>query len=222
MKANKNDINKCGIYCIRNMVNNKVYIGKSKNIYNRIIQHCHKLKIKDLNENPFLIKSWHKYGRSSFEYFVIEYLELNEKLVAERELYWMQKFNSLNKNYGYNLRCDSESKMIVHESTSKKISERLKKEWAEGIRSGHSKKVSKAWTSNSERMRLQSIEWSKKLTKYFYNIYTLDNILLETCNYKRLRELHLQNVMEKFHTKKVNIVKFKEFIIEKIIIKDIV
>lgn len=222
MKANKNDIDKCGIYCIRNTVNNKVYIGKSKNIYNRIIQHCHKLKIKDADENPFLIKSWHKYGRSSFEYFVIEYLELNEKLVAERELYWMQHFKSLDKNYGYNLRCDSDSKMIVHESTSKKISERLKKEWAEGVRSEHAKKVSKAWTSNPERMRLQSIEWSKTLTKYTYNIYTLNNILLETCNYKRLKELHLQNVIAAFYRKQTNIIKFKNLLIERIIIKDIV
>ena len=41
MKINKFDLNKSGIYCIRNIVNNKVYIGKSKNIYNRITQHIY-------------------------------------------------------------------------------------------------------------------------------------------------------------------------------------
>lgn len=39
MKVNKRDLNKHGIYCIRNIINNKVYIGKSINIYTRIASH---------------------------------------------------------------------------------------------------------------------------------------------------------------------------------------
>lgn len=46
MKINKFDLNKSGIYCIRNIINNKVYIGKSKNIYNRITQHIYLLRNK--------------------------------------------------------------------------------------------------------------------------------------------------------------------------------
>ena len=74
MEINKRDLNKCGIYCIRNIVNNKVYIGKSKNIYTRMMQHVYNLQVKSKDENRHLINSWHKYGRENFSYYVIEYI----------------------------------------------------------------------------------------------------------------------------------------------------
>jgi group I intron endonuclease len=216
MIANSQDIKKCGIYCIRNIVNNKVYIGKSKNIYNRIIDHCHKLKIKHEDENSYLTNSWHKYGRKSFEYFVIEYLELNEELVDKRELYWMKIFKSLNRNCGYNLRSDSQTNMIVHKETSKKISKRLKKEWSEGIRSNHGQKLSDNWKNNPERRIIQSAIMTKNLTKYSYRLYDLSKVFIETANYKRLVELGLKNVNATFHKKQISYVKFKHFFIEKV------
>nr|DAG88575.1 MAG TPA: intron associated endonuclease [Crassvirales sp.] len=57
MKVNKNDLNKCGIYCIRNIVNQKVYIGKSKNIYTRICTHISSLRRKTKDENRHLINA---------------------------------------------------------------------------------------------------------------------------------------------------------------------
>lgn len=128
MKVNKKDLNKCGIYCIRNLVNNKVYIGKSKNIYTRIMSHQYNLRIKSKDENRHLIYAWHKYGEDNFDYFVIEYLPLDDKLVAERELYWMCQFNSTNRNCGYNLRQDSSTTMIVHEETKQLISSKTQGE----------------------------------------------------------------------------------------------
>lgn len=57
MQVTKNDVNKSGIYCIRNMSNQKVYIGKAKNIYVRICQHISLLRKKDYNENRHLINA---------------------------------------------------------------------------------------------------------------------------------------------------------------------
>ena len=37
MKVKKYDKNKCGIYLIRNLINGKVYIGKSINIYKMLL-----------------------------------------------------------------------------------------------------------------------------------------------------------------------------------------
>ena len=48
---------------------------------------------------------------------------MNEDLLRERELYWMRKFNSTDRRYGYNLRMDSSTSMIVHEETRKRLSE---------------------------------------------------------------------------------------------------
>lgn len=123
MKLNKYDLNKCGIYCIRNLINNKVYIGKSYNIYSRIASHIYELTVRSKNENRHLINAWHKYGKENFDYFVLEYLAVDEQLVKERELYWIQQYNSTNRQFGYNLRLDSSTKMIVHEETKQKLSE---------------------------------------------------------------------------------------------------
>ena len=73
MKYNrKRDLGRSGIYCIRNINNNKIYIGKSVNIYKRIKAHTTALNTKSKDENRHLINAWHKYGRDKFEYFVIE------------------------------------------------------------------------------------------------------------------------------------------------------
>ena len=221
MKANsKHQIS--GIYCIINTVNNKKYVGKSKNIYMRIIQHISNLNKKSKDENRYLINSWHKYGRNKFDYFILEYLPLDEKLLSERELFWIELLNVLDKNFGYNLRKDSSTGLIIHKSTSKKISERLKKEWKEGIRKNHSKKLSDNWKENPDRKKEQSKRMSKNLTKYIYKLYTLENIFIKDCTYKDLMQLHLNNVIAKFCKKKISKVKFKGYLIERLIIEDIV
>jgi excinuclease UvrABC nuclease subunit len=56
MKLNKND-RKCGIYCIKNKINSKVYVGKAKNIYNRIQRHIYNLRKKSKDENRHLINA---------------------------------------------------------------------------------------------------------------------------------------------------------------------
>jgi group I intron endonuclease len=209
---------RCGIYCIKNKVNNKVYIGKSINIYSRLYQHLSNLNTgKRKSKNSHLLNAWEKYGRNNFEYFVLEYLEPIENLVKERELYWILKYNSIDRNYGYNLRLDSETKMIVHEETSLKISERLKKEWSEGLRNNHSRKLSKNWSTNNDRKIKQSIIMKKNLTKYYYNVYDENNNFIKKCNYQDLIKLKLKSVLSNFHRNKdKNIVKIKNYFVERI------
>lgn len=125
MKQRTEDKFKSGIYVIQNNINQKKYVGKAKNIYLRIKQHVTALNTKNKDENPHLINSWHKYGRENFSYYVVEYLydeDINilEKLLAERELYWMKTLDSLNREKGYNLRYDSEGKCFVQDETREK------------------------------------------------------------------------------------------------------
>jgi group I intron endonuclease len=124
MKLNKKrDLNKSGIYCIRNMINNKVYIGKAKCIYSRMMQHNTLLNRKHKDENPHLINSYHKYGKENFEYIVLEYLDLNDNLLRDRELFWIKKFNSFDREKGYNIREDSSTGLIVSQETRNKMRE---------------------------------------------------------------------------------------------------
>jgi len=163
MKLNrKTDLKRCGIYCIKNKINNKVYIGKSKNIYERIRQHINMLNKKCKNENRHLINSWHKYGRDSFEYFVIEDLTISK--LKERELYWIQHYDSTDRKVGYNLRLDSETKCIVSEETRQKLSEAQKKRYeSQEERNKVSEFFKKYWSNpdNVEQMR-QTLKKSKQ------------------------------------------------------------
>lgn len=208
MKANKKHKNLAGIYMIKNLVNNKVYIGKSINIYARIWEHIHRLN-KGISDSPHLQNSWTKYSSENFEYSVLEVLD-DVVEIAKRELFWMTVLNTLDKNYGYNLRSDSDSQMIVHESTRKKISSRLKKEWSEGIRKEHGQKLSANWKTTPNRRKIQAKVLSKVLTKYQYKV---NNRFLD---YKRLKRCGLKNVIATFHKQKINKVLFRGISIERI------
>lgn len=122
MRAKLQDKEKCGIYLIRNLINGKVYIGKSNNIYRRIQSHISGLRNKSLkHENEHFINAWFKYGEDSFEYIILEECEFDK--LKERELFYITEYNSLDRMKGYNFRLDSESGMIPLESTRKKYSE---------------------------------------------------------------------------------------------------
>lgn len=128
MKLHKCDKCKCGIYKIINTTNNKVYVGKAKDIYNRMMQHRCNLRRKCKDENIHLINAWHKYGEDSFIYEVIEELELNENLLKEREDYWIVKLKATDHNFGYNMRRDSSTRCIMPEESILRMSESMKGE----------------------------------------------------------------------------------------------
>lgn len=61
---------KCGVYRIRNLINGCIYIGSSKNFYNRLKYHLSLLH-KNKHTNPYLQNAWNKYGSESFVFEII-------------------------------------------------------------------------------------------------------------------------------------------------------
>lgn len=99
--------NVCGIYLIRNKVNNKVYIGQSVNVRRRLMEHLRsgqpeKYSIKsEKDKNNPIHQAIQKYGVENFEAKIIEKCEQSQ--LDEKERYWISQFNSTDKNIGYNI-----------------------------------------------------------------------------------------------------------------------
>lgn len=89
-----------GIYYIKNKINNKIYIGSSKNIYNRKAQHYSELR-GNYHENIFLQRSWNKYGEENFEFGILEEVKNINELYA-REQFYIDKYYD-NGNMCYNI-----------------------------------------------------------------------------------------------------------------------
>lgn len=63
-----------GIYSIKNVKNNKIYIGSSNNIEKRIKDHFRNLK-NNKHSNQYLQNAYNKYGNESFIFEILEVFE---------------------------------------------------------------------------------------------------------------------------------------------------
>lgn len=86
----------CGIYMIKNLANNNVYIGQSVDIYGRWGQHRRELK-NNSHTNQHLQRAWNKYGPDYFDFVVIE--RCDKDSLNDMEIYWIKKYDSCNNGY---------------------------------------------------------------------------------------------------------------------------
>lgn len=77
---------KIGIYVITNTLNNKEYVGSSKNLQQRKQSHFSKLK-RGVHENFKLQNSFNKYGKDFFKFNILEECPL--EVLLERELFYL-------------------------------------------------------------------------------------------------------------------------------------
>ena len=91
---------KSGIYQIRNIVNDKVYVGHSVDI--RLRWHQHKTKLRyNKHNNSYLQRAWNKYGEHNFIFEILEETELLKTRLEEREQYYLDFSLSFNRDKGY-------------------------------------------------------------------------------------------------------------------------
>ena len=111
---------KSGIYIFKNMMNDKVYIGQSVNIESRVKEHKYR--------GSLLFKAIKKYGWNNFYYEILE--ECDRELLDDREEFYIEKYNSTDKNIGYNILKSAKDNPVSIGSTrtlevKKLISEKL-------------------------------------------------------------------------------------------------
>lgn len=89
-----------GVYIIKNDATDKVYIGSSNNIYDRIKTHFSQLRLNK-HFNDHLQFSYNKYGESVFSFKILAILENSELLIVEQRL--LDFYQSYNRKFGYNI-----------------------------------------------------------------------------------------------------------------------
>ncbi|MDB2480281.1 GIY-YIG nuclease family protein [Porticoccaceae bacterium] len=82
--------NKCGIYKIHCVGNNRDYIGSAVKHLQRWNSHRSMLA-RGIHNNRHLQNAYKKYGKESFKYTLIE--ECSENQLVEREQYWIDSYD---------------------------------------------------------------------------------------------------------------------------------
>jgi group I intron endonuclease len=109
------------IYKILNKVTGKVYIGQTKS-KSTIRWNCHKRNLrKGKHYNNHLQSAWIKYGEDSFIFEVID-CSTNLEELNNLEVYWIEFYNSTNREKGYNLESGGGANKIVSDETRLKMS----------------------------------------------------------------------------------------------------
>jgi len=89
------------IYCIENIVNNKKYIGSTNNLSKRWRSHRNLLS-NNTHSNVHLQTAWNLYGKDKFRFHVIEE-NIEHYILLEREQYYIQLYDVLDREKGYNI-----------------------------------------------------------------------------------------------------------------------
>ena len=118
-----NNKNNSGIYCIENIISSKKYIGQSKCINERWKNHISELNLGH-HHNSYLQNSWNKYGEKGFKFYVLEFCS-NDKL-NEKERYYIDYYNTLDRNYGYNLKSGGQDTNYLTIEVKEKLSSSIR------------------------------------------------------------------------------------------------
>lgn len=138
----------CGVYCIKNIKNNKLYIGSTTvQFVKRLNLHVWELN-SNKHKNKYLQNSWNKYKEDSFIFEIIEICDKNKCL--EREQYYIDTYKIQNL---YNINPLASGTPNLSKETIEKRRQTMLKKYANGELE-HIKEILR-----------NKIPWNKGLTK---------------------------------------------------------
>ena len=180
---------KCGIYKITCVENNKVYIGSSSKIYGRWSAHKSRLK-HEKNCNPNLLNSYKKYGLYSLKFEIIE--ECDQDNLINREEYWFEKYiNDGFEMFNWGDFIDNPTRGVeLSDEHKKKVSEGLKEYYKHNDVHNKGKKI-KEETRNKISNTIKKMYENGKLKKSDDN----KRKLIEKAKLPKSKE-HIQKLKE--------------------------
>lgn len=125
----------CVIYKFTNIVNNKVYIGKTKgSLRKRIIAHLSHSRNTNKAPKHYFQRAIQKYGTVNFDIDIIEHCV--ESQLNNREKFWIRFYNSKNPYLGYNCTDGGDGccNITYTQEYKNKISKSNKKVWSDPLR----------------------------------------------------------------------------------------
>ncbi len=115
--------NNIGIYGIKNLINQKVYVGQTRQKFQKRYWN-HKWKLQNnQHDNKHLQSAWNKYGEENFEFFIIKRVE-NEKLINDLEIQYISQYRDNNLSYNILDGGDGFNGCVISEETRKIIGEK--------------------------------------------------------------------------------------------------
>ena len=114
------------IYMITNRINNKIYIGQTTNtLKERIYNYKKEYNYKLAKDRPIL-RAMRKYGFDNFIFSIVENNINSQQELDEKERYYIQKYQSLVQQNGYNIELGGNGRGKHCEEVKRKISEAQK------------------------------------------------------------------------------------------------
>ena len=140
-----------GIYCIENLTTHKKYVGQAINVRERWGEHVSDL-YHQTHFNTYLQHAWNKYGEDDFNYYVLEYCSREE--LDERETYYIDTFDLLNRDLGYNRkRGGQHGGGTFSKEAKEKLSESIKASYTDELREKRSQQLKAIWDNPEERAK---------------------------------------------------------------------
>jgi len=116
------------IYKVTNKINNKVYIGQTTlSLDERRRYHYKESRRK--NDTTYFHNALNKYHYEDFVWEILEDNIDNIDTLNEKEIYYISKYNSTDRNVGYNLKAGGNGGGINSDFTKKKIGITTKEKW---------------------------------------------------------------------------------------------
>jgi len=203
------------IYMIKNKINSKIYIGQTyRNINKRIYEYKAACKYNKFN-NKYLGNAFNKYGWDNFEFSIIDTATSINGL-NDKEIYYIKKYNSHNKKYGYNLHLGGRNAIPNSETLNKMSKAHLgKKQTQEWV----NKRIAKAGTEDAKKYGKKKTkdereELSKKSPKYWSGKKRSDETkekISKTKKEKGLSEQQKKAICKKVYKKNITTNKIEVF-----------